>query len=66
MFEKLNEQALQRYQHHLAIIQRLYIIGAMPQKMYTESCESAAMLWAADQREIAGFETRQNLINLTV
>lgn len=64
--EKLHEQALLRYQHHMAIIQRFFIIGAMDQAKYIESCESAATLWAADQREIAGFETRRDLINLTI
>ena len=59
----LTELALSKYQSHLNIIQRLFMLGAMTAEKYQESRESAAILWQADLAEIANLESRQNFLN---
>lgn len=64
--QNLTEKALSNYQCHLAIIQRMYLIGAMTQEKYTESIRSANTLWNADQKEITKLSKRSNIINCQV
>ena len=59
----LTELALSKYQNHLAIIQHLYLLGAMTDECYKESVESAGKLWQADLDMIGLLEKRQNFIN---